>query len=223
MPSLNNDSNPWDVFNPLSDEFRKADQIFHTELFDYPWRRAAIVVASIIGSLFFIVGAFPVFCWAVKALRPEENKTTEGVDRAAQAVFPKDDPLKAPEVQRVQPNRMAPNEVYYVKGNRWDAEDFKKFIINVSHQGLIFKEVTTDPGPGYHVILFDYWGRPGGDLDVGQYRPFGPHPQAKISIVIGVLSDKIVKIEGVFYITYNPDKRRNPYDEYAKQIRAILS
>ena len=82
--------NWWDVFNPRSDAFHESEEIFHKDLSKstWHWRQAVVVIASMIGALFFIVGAFPLFRWTVNALKPGENKSADKTEQLKSQYFP---------------------------------------------------------------------------------------------------------------------------------------
>lgn len=72
------ESNRWEIFNPASEYFKEAEFIFHEDLSG--WRKALVVIASIAAALFFVIGALPVFCLAVKALTPEDKDAVKRLD-----------------------------------------------------------------------------------------------------------------------------------------------
>lgn len=67
----------WEAFNPFSEEFKEAEIVFHQLVL---WKQAVAVIASIFGGIFFVVGAFPVFCWAVRVLKSGEDPAVDRVN-----------------------------------------------------------------------------------------------------------------------------------------------
>lgn len=76
----------WNVFNPVSTKFKEAETIFHSKEFSWE-RKALVVISSMIGALFFIVGAFPMFRWTVNALKPGDDPSADKLQDASQGVL----------------------------------------------------------------------------------------------------------------------------------------
>lgn len=154
------------VFSPCSKAFKQAEKIFHKDLAGAD--QVIVVAASIFGGVFFIVGGFAAFCWTVKALQSSEIAT---VQTAVDDVLPITNVVKKDF-----------SDFSVVKGSRFREDHFNKFLEETRQHNLRFRDLDTEtePGSGEKVIVFDYWGRPGGELQ----SPFSDTCEASVFYVV---------------------------------------
>lgn len=196
------------VFNPFSKEFKQAQKVFYEDLSDR--KRIIAVSAAVFGGLFFVVGGFAAFCWTVRALQPSKKQSLVS-DNATKTLN------KVQSVSNVIPvtndKKNDYSDCYIMRGPRLREDYFEKFKEALKINGLNFKEyLNVDPGPGQRVIIFDYWGRPGGDQPVS---PFKDDFQASVLYVILCPQDPIFSEASkipLLLCRWNPDDLFNKLD-----------
>lgn len=102
--SINVERGGWGIWSPFSYQFHHAEQIFYENLSKskWHWRQVAVLVATVAAALFFIVGAFPAFCWVTHTLKLGEDEAIGSISEVATKRFP----VQSPSQKRV--NRLLP-------------------------------------------------------------------------------------------------------------------